>query len=70
LNPKYQIKSKISYIQNIFCNISKYLFVLKIRKSIFFAAAGAGAGGGGAGAAAGAFLTAITIVKKKKTAAF
>ena len=33
--------------------------MLKIRKSIFFAAAGAGAGGG---AGAGAFLTAITIV--------
>ena len=36
----------------------KNLFVLKIRKSIFSAAAGAGGGGGGGGA----FLTAITIV--------
>ena len=42
-----------SYIQNIFCNITKNLFVPKIRKQIFLTAgggAGAGAGAGGGGA--------------------
>ena len=60
LNPKNPKKSKISYIQKIFCKISKQSFCAENKQKYLFA--GGGGAGAGAGGGAGAYLTAITVV--------
>ena len=64
LKSKKSKKSKKSYIQKIFCKISKKSFCAENKQKYLFAVGGGGGAGAGAGAGggAGAYLTAITVV--------